>query len=58
MAMFADFANYVCKPLQLPPNKGFWCEYGKRWRRVKDKYGLRYGDRERMTLNQLAETYY
>jgi CRISPR/Cas system Type II protein with McrA/HNH and RuvC-like nuclease domain len=31
----------------LPPNADYWCAYGKRWRRVKDKYGLRYSDRER-----------
>ena len=39
----------------LPPNKVYWCEYGKRWERVKDKYELGYSDRERMTLNQLTE---
>jgi hypothetical protein len=22
----------------LPPNKGYWCKYGERWQRVKDKY--------------------
>ncbi len=25
----------------LPPQKSYWCEYGKRWERVKNKYGLR-----------------
>ena len=25
----------------LPPNKGYWCDYDKRWERVQDKYGLR-----------------
>ena len=40
----------------LPPNEGYWCEYGKRWGRVKDKYGLRYSDQERIALNRLAET--
>ncbi len=40
----------------LPPMESYWCEYGKLWERVKDKYGLRYSDQERITLNQLAET--
>jgi CRISPR/Cas system Type II protein with McrA/HNH and RuvC-like nuclease domain len=40
----------------LPPNKNYWCEYGKQWERVKDKYGLRYSSDERVALNSLAET--
>ena len=40
----------------LPPREDYWCEYGKRWGRVKDKYGLRYSDQERIALNQLVET--
>ena len=36
--------------------KSYWCEYGKLWEKVKDKYGLRYSNDERITLNQLAET--
>lgn len=40
----------------LPPNKGYWCHCGKRWQHVKDKYGLRYSDQERIALNRLAET--
>lgn len=40
----------------LPPNKAFWCEYGKRWEHIKEKYRLRYSQRERIILNQLAET--
>lgn len=40
----------------LPPLKAYWCEYGKRWERVKDKYQLWYSEKERITLNQLAET--
>ena len=40
----------------LPSLKDYWCEYGKRWERVKNKYGLRYSDQERITLNQLVET--
>lgn len=39
----------------LPPLKSNWCEYGKRWTRIKDKYGLWYSQQERITLNQLAE---
>ena len=39
----------------LPPLESFWCEYGKLWKKVKDKYGLRYSNDERITLNQLAE---
>ena len=39
-----------------PPSKDYWCEYGMRWERVKNKYELRYSDQERIALNQLAET--
>ncbi|SFL09361.1 Protein of unknown function [Nitrosomonas aestuarii] len=39
----------------LPPNKSFWCEYGKRWEHIKEKYRLHYSQLERITLNQLAE---
>jgi len=38
----------------LPPNKAFWCEYGQRWQRIKEKYRLFYGDQERYVLNELA----
>ncbi|SOD18521.1 HNH endonuclease family protein [Nitrosomonas ureae] len=40
----------------LPPLKSYWCEYGKRWERVKEKYQLWYSEQERIILNQLAET--
>ena len=40
----------------LPPLKSYWCEYGKRWERIKDKYRLRYSSDEHMALNVLAET--
>ncbi|MCH9639947.1 MAG: HNH endonuclease family protein [Betaproteobacteria bacterium] len=40
----------------LPPLESFWCEYGKLWEKVKDKYGLRYSDDEHITLTRLAET--
>jgi len=42
--------------LWLPPLKTYWCEYGKRWERIKDKYRLWYSSQERITLHQLAET--
>lgn len=42
----------------LPPNKAFWCEYGRRWQRVKDKYRLRYSAPERDVLKRLAATCY
>lgn len=40
----------------LPPNRAFWCEYGRRWQRVKDKYRLRFSAAERYVLKQLADT--
>lgn len=40
----------------LPPRRDYWCEYGKRWQRIKDKYRLWFGDLERKTLDLLAET--
>ncbi|MCP5275140.1 MAG: HNH endonuclease [Burkholderiales bacterium] len=40
----------------LPPNKDFWCEYGRRWQHVKDKYRLVYSKAERMALKLMAET--
>lgn len=40
----------------LPPNENFWCEYGERWTRAKDKYGLSYTEQERIALDQLPET--
>jgi CRISPR/Cas system Type II protein with McrA/HNH and RuvC-like nuclease domain len=30
----------------LPPLEDYWYEYGKRWERVKNKYGLRDSDQE------------
>ena len=35
----------------------YGCEFGKRWERVKDKYGLRYSSDESLVLNVLAEIY-
>lgn len=40
----------------LPPRKDYWCEYGKRWQRIKEKYQLWYSAQERKTLGSLAET--
>ncbi|MBY0498768.1 MAG: HNH endonuclease family protein [Nitrosomonas sp.] len=40
----------------LPPLESYWCEYGKRWKRIKDKYRLWYSQQERLTLDQLAGT--
>ncbi|WP_295624094.1 DUF1524 domain-containing protein [uncultured Nitrosomonas sp.] len=38
----------------LPPLQSYWCEYGKRWKRIKDKYQLWYSQQENLTLNKLA----
>lgn len=40
----------------LPPQKDYWCEYGKRWNRIKEKYRLWFSELERKTLELLAET--
>ncbi|MBX9894555.1 MAG: HNH endonuclease family protein [Nitrosomonas sp.] len=40
----------------LPPRKEYWCEYGKRWQRIKEKYQLWYAALEVKTLRLLAET--
>lgn len=39
----------------LPPRKDYWCEYGRRWQRIKRKYQLWYSVQERKTLELLAE---
>jgi len=33
-----------------PPMKSYWCEYAKKWRLIKDKYGLQVSDREHQSL--------
>ncbi|SEN65009.1 HNH endonuclease family protein [Nitrosomonas marina] len=38
----------------LPPDRSFWCEYGRRWQHVKDKYRLIYSREERNALKRLA----
>ena len=40
----------------LPPRKDYWCEYGKRWQRIKEKYRLWFSELELKTLELLAET--
>ena len=40
----------------LPPRKDYWCEYGRRWQRIKEKYRLWFDELERKTLDLLAET--
>jgi len=40
----------------LPPQENYWCEHGKRWERIKDKYGLYYSHKELVTLSRLADT--
>jgi len=40
----------------LPPRKDYWCEYGRRWTHIKEKYRLWFSSRERETLGMLADT--
>ena len=40
----------------LPPRKHYWCEYGKRWQRIKEKYRLWISELERKSLELLAGT--
>jgi hypothetical protein len=40
----------------LPPRKEYWCDYGRRWQRIKEKYRLWFSSRERETLGVLVET--
>ncbi len=40
----------------LPPRKEYWCEYGKRWTHIKEKYRLWFSSLEWGTLGMLAET--
>ena len=40
----------------LPPRKEYWCEYGKRWTYIKEKYQLWIGAQEKETLGMLART--
>jgi hypothetical protein len=40
----------------LPQRKDYWCEYGRRWTHIKEKYRLWFSSRERETLGMLADT--
>jgi hypothetical protein len=37
-----------------PPMESYWCEYARRWRLVKGKYGLVVSDRERRSLTVMT----
>ncbi|HSH13820.1 MAG TPA: DUF1524 domain-containing protein, partial [Desulfurivibrionaceae bacterium] len=37
-----------------PPRRGFWPEYARRWRAVKDKYQLRISPAEEAALREMA----
>ena len=39
-----------------PPQESYWCEYARRWRLVKSKYGLEVSKRERMSLGVMEST--
>jgi len=38
-----------------PPRKAYWCEYGKKWVKVKTKYDLRMSMDERMALVEMKK---
>ena len=40
----------------LPPREDYWCEYGRGWQRIKEKYRLWFAALEVKTLHLLAET--
>lgn len=40
----------------LPPLRSYWCEYGKRWEKIKGKYGLWHSTQEKLALARLAKT--
>ncbi len=39
----------------LPPRKSYWCEYGRRWTHIKEKYQLWYNKEEQRFLNRMVE---
>lgn len=39
----------------MPSNQTYWCEYGQRWRSVKDKYGLIISNSEEQALNRMEQ---
>lgn len=40
----------------LPPRQAYWCEYGIRWKYIKQKYRLLSTKQEQYALNSLAKT--
>ena len=40
----------------LPPNQAFWCEYGRRWQALKQRYALMITPPEQEALERLAAT--
>lgn len=38
----------------LPPQRSYWCDYGRRWAAIKAKYGLMVTPRERQALRELV----
>lgn len=40
----------------LPDNRDYWCEYGQRWRRIKQAYDLQMTARGRQALERLGES--
>lgn len=40
----------------LPPRQAYWCEYGIRWKHIKQKYRLLSTKQEQAVLNSLAKT--
>jgi len=37
----------------MPPRRAYWCEYGQKWKRIKQKYGLTISEAERTKLDSL-----
>ena len=40
----------------LPPNEDYWCEYGRRWSAVKERYELMVTPPEEQALEKMAAT--
>lgn len=38
----------------LPEQRGYWCDYGRRWAAIKEKYGLQVTPAERQALKKLS----
>ena len=39
----------------MPLDQSYWCEYGQRWRGIKDKYELIIRDLEEQSLNRMEQ---